>query len=114
MSDLTSLKVSYEVRDRFATAAKVRGLTVRALRGQSPNDDCNAASAPPINPPSAPLTTGSVASQGCRSSRGRTRRTRKVSLHPSHHPPPHFPPYSGTEGGWRLHRHPQGQGGGVH
>ena len=32
--DLTSLKVSSEVRDRFATAAKVRGLTVRALLEQ--------------------------------------------------------------------------------
>lgn len=28
---MTSLKVPYEVRDRFATAAKARGLTVRAL-----------------------------------------------------------------------------------
>jgi hypothetical protein len=34
MSDLTSLKVPTEVRDRFATAAKVRGLTVRALLDQ--------------------------------------------------------------------------------
>ena len=34
MSDLTSLKVPCEVRDRFATAAKVRGLTVRALLDQ--------------------------------------------------------------------------------
>ncbi len=34
MSELTSLKVSSEVRDRFATAAKVRGLTVRALLDQ--------------------------------------------------------------------------------
>lgn len=34
MSDLTSLKVPSEVRDRFATAAKVRGLTVRALLDQ--------------------------------------------------------------------------------
>ena len=32
--DLTSLKVPSEVRDRFATAAKVRGLTVRALLEQ--------------------------------------------------------------------------------
>ena len=31
MSDLTSLKVPSEARDRFATAARVRGLTVRAL-----------------------------------------------------------------------------------
>lgn len=31
MSNLTSLKVPLEVRDRFATAAKARGLTVRAL-----------------------------------------------------------------------------------
>ena len=31
MSDLTSLKVPCEVRDRFATAAKIRGMTVRAL-----------------------------------------------------------------------------------
>lgn len=34
MSDLTSLKVPQEVRDRFAAAAKVRGLTVRALLDQ--------------------------------------------------------------------------------
>lgn len=34
MPDLTSLKVSSEVRDRFAAAAKVRGLTVRALLDQ--------------------------------------------------------------------------------
>jgi hypothetical protein len=34
MPDLTSLKVPYEVRDRFAVAAKVRGLTVRALLDQ--------------------------------------------------------------------------------
>jgi hypothetical protein len=31
MSNLTSLKVPSEVRDRFAAAAKARGLTVRAL-----------------------------------------------------------------------------------
>lgn len=30
MSELTSIKVPYRVRDRFATAAKARGLTVRA------------------------------------------------------------------------------------
>ncbi len=34
MSNLTSLKVPLEVRDRFATAAKARGLTVRALLDQ--------------------------------------------------------------------------------
>ncbi len=34
MSDLTSLKVPCEVRDRFAAAAKVRGVTVRALLDQ--------------------------------------------------------------------------------
>lgn len=34
MSDLTSLKVPSEVRDRFAAAAKARGLTVRALLDQ--------------------------------------------------------------------------------
>ncbi len=34
MSELTSLKVPSEVRDRFAAAAKVRGLTVRALLDQ--------------------------------------------------------------------------------
>ncbi len=34
MSDLTSLKVPIGVRDRFATVAKVRGLTVRALLDQ--------------------------------------------------------------------------------
>lgn len=34
MSYLTSLKVPLEVRDRFATAAKARGLTVRALLDQ--------------------------------------------------------------------------------
>lgn len=31
MPELTSLKVSAEVPDRFATAAKVHGLTVRGL-----------------------------------------------------------------------------------
>lgn len=31
---MTSLKVTPEVRDRFATAAKLRGLTVRALLDQ--------------------------------------------------------------------------------
>ncbi|MGQ0777536.1 MAG: hypothetical protein ACT4NY_24520 [Pseudonocardiales bacterium] len=31
MSELTSLKVPVQVRDRLATAAKARGLTVRAL-----------------------------------------------------------------------------------
>jgi hypothetical protein len=31
---LTSLKVPPEVRDRFATAARIRGLTVRALLDQ--------------------------------------------------------------------------------
>lgn len=31
MSDLTSLKVPYEVRDRFAAAARARGVTVRAF-----------------------------------------------------------------------------------
>lgn len=31
MPNLTSLKVPPEVRDRFAAAAKARGLTVRAL-----------------------------------------------------------------------------------
>lgn len=31
MSDLTSIKVPLTVRDRLATAAKARGLTVRAL-----------------------------------------------------------------------------------
>lgn len=31
MSELTSLKVPVHVRDRLATAAKARGLTVRAL-----------------------------------------------------------------------------------
>ncbi len=34
MSYLTSLKVSCEVRDRFAAAAKARGLTMRALLDQ--------------------------------------------------------------------------------
>ncbi len=34
MSDLTSLKVPPAVRDRFAAAAKARGLTVRALLDQ--------------------------------------------------------------------------------
>lgn len=31
MSELTSLKVTLEVRDRFAAAARARGTTVRAL-----------------------------------------------------------------------------------
>ncbi len=34
MPDLTSLKVPTEVRDRFATAAKVHGVTMRALLDQ--------------------------------------------------------------------------------
>ena len=34
MPGLTSLKVPFEVRDRFAAAAKARGLTVRALLDQ--------------------------------------------------------------------------------
>ncbi len=34
MPDLTSLKVPAEVRDRFAAAAKVHGVTVRALLDQ--------------------------------------------------------------------------------
>lgn len=34
MPNLTSLKVTLEVRDRFAAAAKVRGVTVRALLDQ--------------------------------------------------------------------------------
>ena len=34
MSNLTSLKVPPEVRDRFAAAAKVRGVTVRTLLEQ--------------------------------------------------------------------------------
>ena len=34
MSDLTSIKVPSEVRDRFATAARVHGVSVRALLEQ--------------------------------------------------------------------------------
>ena len=34
MSNLTSIKVPSEVRDRFAAAAKIRGVTVRALLDQ--------------------------------------------------------------------------------
>ena len=34
MSDLTSLKVPFAVRDRFAAAARFRGVTVRALLDQ--------------------------------------------------------------------------------
>ena len=43
MSDLTSLKVPLEVRDRFAAAAKVRGVTVRALLDQLSRDVADAA-----------------------------------------------------------------------
>jgi len=43
MSELTSLKVSCEVRDRFATAAKARGLTVRALLDQLSREVADAA-----------------------------------------------------------------------
>lgn len=38
MSYLTSLKVPSQVRDRFATAAKVRGMTVRQLLDQLSRD----------------------------------------------------------------------------
>ncbi len=41
--DLTSLKVPSEVRDRFATAAKVRGLSVRALLDQLSREAADAA-----------------------------------------------------------------------
>lgn len=34
MSELTSVKIPVEVRDRLALAAKARGLTVRALLGE--------------------------------------------------------------------------------
>jgi hypothetical protein len=43
MSELTSLKVPAEVRDRLATAAKVRGLTVRALLDQLSREVVDAA-----------------------------------------------------------------------
>lgn len=43
MSDLTSLKVPIEVRDRFAAAAKVRGVTVRALLDQLSREAADAA-----------------------------------------------------------------------
>jgi hypothetical protein len=43
MSDLTSLKVPAVVRDRFAIAAKVRGLTVRALLDQLSREVADAA-----------------------------------------------------------------------
>ena len=42
MSDLTSLKVPLAVRDRFATAARARGLTVRALLDQLSREAVNA------------------------------------------------------------------------
>lgn len=38
MPDLTSLKVTTAVRDRFAAAAKARGITVRALLDQLSRD----------------------------------------------------------------------------
>jgi hypothetical protein len=41
--DLTSLKVPAYVRDRFAAAAKVRGLTVRALLDQLSREVADAA-----------------------------------------------------------------------
>lgn len=43
MSELTSLKVPLEVRDRFAAAAKARGLTVRALLDQLSRDVADSA-----------------------------------------------------------------------
>jgi len=43
VSSLTSLKVSTEVRDRFASAAKVRGVTVRALLDQLSREVVDAA-----------------------------------------------------------------------
>ncbi len=43
MPELTSLKVPAAIRDRFATAAKVRGLTVRALLDQLSHEVADAA-----------------------------------------------------------------------
>jgi len=43
MSILTSLKVPAEVRDRFAIAAAVRGLTVRALLDELSREVADAA-----------------------------------------------------------------------
>ena len=40
---MTSLKVPSEVRDRFATAAKARGLTLRALLDQLSREVADAA-----------------------------------------------------------------------
>ena len=40
---MTSLKVSIEVRDRFTSAAKVRGLTVRAVLDQLSREVADAA-----------------------------------------------------------------------
>jgi len=43
MSELTSIKVSYQVRDRLAEAARARGITVRALLDQLSRDALDSA-----------------------------------------------------------------------
>jgi hypothetical protein len=43
MSELTSLKVPLHVRDRFAEAARARGITVRALLDQLSRDALDSA-----------------------------------------------------------------------
>jgi hypothetical protein len=43
MSELTSLKVPLQVRDRFAEAARTRGITVRALLDQLSRDALDSA-----------------------------------------------------------------------
>ena len=43
MSELTSLKVPSEVRDRFSAAAKARGVTVRALLDELSRDVADSA-----------------------------------------------------------------------
>jgi hypothetical protein len=43
MPELTSLKVPFHVRDRFAEAARARGITVRALLDQLSRDALDSA-----------------------------------------------------------------------
>lgn len=43
MSELTSLKVPFQIRDRFAEAARARGITVRALLDQLSRDALDSA-----------------------------------------------------------------------
>jgi len=43
MSELTSIKVPYQVRDRLAEAARARGITVRTLLDQLSRDALDSA-----------------------------------------------------------------------